>query len=177
MVAALQGRGTRPPNWGEGQGVRVLSYDVPDDPIKQPWPVEIAEETLHTIHNLQLLDVDGDRRDEIVLACWESVFLLDRGETGKWIRTKLGSGNQQSVPNMGASEVKIGWLESGLRYIATIEPWHGNQVVVYTRDATSYPGARLLVERGEAIRRVIAEPLQWGHAVWCGTWMTTRTTS
>ena len=34
-------------------------------------------------------------------------------------------------------------------------------------DATSYPGARLLVERGEAIRRVIAEPLQWGHAVWC----------
>ena len=106
-------------------------------------------------------------RDEIVLACWEGVFLLDRGETGKWIRTKLGSGNQQSAPNKGASEVKIGWLESGFRYIATIEPWHGNQVVVYTRDATSYPGARLLVERGEAIRRVIAEPLQWGHAVWC----------
>jgi len=74
------------------------------------------------------------------------VFLLDRGETGKWIRTKLGSGNQQSAPNKGASEVKIGWLESAFRYIATIEPWHGNQVVVYTRNATSYPGHRLHVE-------------------------------
>ena len=99
----LAARGTRPPNWGEGQGVRVLIYDVPDDPIKQPWPVEIAEETLHTIHNLQLVDVDGDRRDEIVLACWEGVFLLDRDETGKWIRTKPGSGNQQSAPNKGAA--------------------------------------------------------------------------
>jgi len=77
-AVTVQGRGTRPPNWGEGQGVRVLVYDVPDDPIKQPWPVEIAEETLHTIHNLQLVDVDGDRRDEIVMACWEGVFLLDR---------------------------------------------------------------------------------------------------
>jgi len=63
--------------------------------------------------------------------------------------------------------VKIGWLESGFRYIATIEPWHGNQVVVYTHDATSYPGAMLLVERGEASRRVVAQPLPWGHAVWC----------
>ncbi len=142
VVAALQGRGTKPPNWGEGHGVRVLVYDVPDDPVKQQWPVEIAEDTLHTIHNLQLVDVDGDRRDEVVLACWEGVFLLDRGETGKWTRTKLGSGNQQSKPNKGASEVKIGWLESGFRYIATIEPWHGNQVVVYTHDATSYPGCQ-----------------------------------
>jgi FG-GAP-like repeat len=167
VVAALQGRGTRPPNWGEGQGVRVLVYEVPDDPAKRPWPVEIADETLHTIHNLQLVDVDGDRRDEIVLACWEGVYLLDRDETGKWSRTKLGSGNQESTPFKGASEVKIGWLESGFRYIATIEPWHGNQVVVYTQDAMSNPGAKLVVERGEAIRRVIAEPLKWGHAVWC----------
>ena len=167
VVAALQGRGTKPPNWGAGQGVRVLVYDVPEDPVKQTWPVEIADETLHTVHNLQLVDVDGDHRDELVLACWEGVFLLDRGEDGKWTRTKLGSGNQESTPNKGASEVKVGWLESGFRYIATIEPWHGNQVVVYTRDATSYPGARTLVEPGESARRVIAEPLQWGHAVWC----------
>jgi hypothetical protein len=167
VVAPLQGRGTKPPNWGEGQGARVLLYDVPTDPISRPWPEEIADESLHTVHNLQLVDVDGDRRDEIVLACWEGVFVLDRGPGGKWTRTKLGSGNQSSAPNKGASEVKIGWLTSGFRYIATIEPWHGNQVVVYTHDATSYPGARALIERGEAIRRVIAEPLSWGHAVWC----------
>ena len=34
----------------------------------ESWPVEIAESSLHTIHNLQLLDIDGDHRDEIVAA-------------------------------------------------------------------------------------------------------------
>ena len=67
VVAPLQGRGTKGPNWGEGQGVRVLVYDVPEQPESKSWPVEVAESSLHTIHNLQLVDLDGDRRDEIVL--------------------------------------------------------------------------------------------------------------
>ena len=157
VVAALQGRGTKPPSWGQGEGVHVLVYDIPDDPTKQSWPVEIADQSLHTIHNLQLVDVDGDRRDEIVLACWEGVFLLDREENGRWVRTKLGSGNQQSAPNKGASEVKVGRTGSGTFFIATIEPWHGFQAVVYTPS------------QGQQLwhRQVIAEPLPWGHAVWC----------
>ena len=36
VVAPLQGRGTKGPNWGEGPGVRVLVYTVPDDPAEQP---------------------------------------------------------------------------------------------------------------------------------------------
>jgi hypothetical protein len=157
VVAPLQGRGAKAPNWGEGHGVRVLVYDVPDDPVKQPWPVEVAEETLHTIHSLQLVDLDGDHRDEVVLACWEGVFRLDRGEDGKWSRTKLGSGNQESSPSKGASEVKVGRTAAGSPFIATIEPWHGFQVVVYTPSAG----------QGLWNRKVIAEPVQWGHAVWC----------
>ena len=74
VVAPLQGRGTKGPNWGEGQGVRVLVFDVPADPAAKSWPSEIADDSLHTIHNLQLVDLDGDHRDEIVLACWEGVF-------------------------------------------------------------------------------------------------------
>jgi hypothetical protein len=156
VVAPLQGRGTRPPNWGLGQGVRVLVYDVPGDPTASSWPVEVADESLHTIHNLQLLDLDGDHRDEIVLACWEGVFRLDRDDGGKWTRTQLGSGNQQTAPNKGASEVKVGRLAGGQPIIATIEPWHGFQVVVYT------PAS------GHDLwnRTVVAQPLQWGHAVW-----------
>ena len=57
VVAPLQGRGTKGPNWGEGQGVRVLVYDVPPDPAKDAWPVEVADQSLHTIHNLQLVDL------------------------------------------------------------------------------------------------------------------------
>ena len=32
VVAPLQGRGTKGPDWGEGEGVRLLVYDVPADP-------------------------------------------------------------------------------------------------------------------------------------------------
>ena len=38
VVAPLQGRGTKPPNWGQGQGSRVLVHDIPDDPARQTWP-------------------------------------------------------------------------------------------------------------------------------------------
>jgi hypothetical protein len=167
VVAPLQGRGTRPPDWGQGQGARVLVYDVPANQSAEAWPAEVADDSLHTIHNLQLVDVDGDGRDEVILACWEGVYLLDRGETGTWSRTKLGSGNQASAPNKGSSEVKIGRLASGSRYIGTIEPWHGNQVVVYSHEGLTFSGGKLADGFGEALRQVIAEPLSWGHAVWC----------
>jgi hypothetical protein len=157
IVAPLQGRGTRGPNWGEGNGVRVLVYSVPEHPETDPWPVEVAADSLHTTHNLQAVDFDGDGVDEVVIAAWEGVFVLDRGADGQWTRTQLGTGNQQSTPNKGSSEVKVGRLADGRRYIATIEPWHGFQVVAYTP-----PSGRGLWDR-----HVVDEPLQWGHAVWC----------
>ena len=42
--------------------------------------------------------------------------------------------------------------------MATIEPWHGFQVVVYTPPKSG---------DGPWDRRVIDEPVAWGHAVWC----------
>jgi hypothetical protein len=163
VVAPLQGRGTKGPNWGAGEGVRVLVYDVPASPVADRWPVEVADSSLHTIHNLQLVDVDGDHRDEIVLASWEGVFALDRGSDGKWTKTQIGTGNQDSKPFKGSSEIKVGRLHGGTTYVATIEPWHGYQVVVYTTE----PRIGAVPARSDLwSREVIAEPLQWGHAVW-----------
>jgi hypothetical protein len=158
VVAPLQGRGTKGPNWGAGQGVRIMVFSVPDDPAKQPWPMEVADDSLHTVHNLQLLDFDGDGQDEVLLASWEGVFLLDRDSQGHWTKTQLGSGNQEASPSKGSSEIKLGRLAGGGRYIATIEPWHGFQAVVYTPPKSG---------QGLWDRRVVDEPLQWGHAVWC----------
>lgn len=163
VVAALQGRGTKGPDWGAGEGVRVVVYDVPEKPGVENWPAEIADSSLHTIHNLQLLDTNGDHRDEILAACWEGVFLLDRDPKKGWSKTRLGAGNQDTRPFKGASEVKLGRLRGGVPYIATIEPWHGFQVVVYTKDQGSSSASPA---PGLWSRQVIAEPLQWGHAVW-----------
>lgn len=159
IVAPLQGRETKGPNWADGKGVRILVYSVPAHPEKEPWPVEVADDTLHTVHNLQAIDLDGDGQDELVLAAWEGVFVLKRDRAGHWSKTQIGTGNQETTPFKGASEVKVGRLADGRRYIATIEPWHGFQVVVYTPPKGEKTG---LWER-----RVIDEPVEWGHAVWC----------
>ena len=58
----------------------------------------------------------------------------------------------------GAGEVKIGRFRSGRIYIATIEPWHGNQVVVYLPPT----------EKGDLWeRKVLDAKLKQGHALWC----------
>ncbi len=152
-----------------------MVYDVPEDPAQPEWPAEVADSSLHTIHNLQLIDLNGDGRDEVVVAAWEGVFVLERNVAGKWTRSQVGRGNQESSPSKGSSEVKVGRLQGGGSYIATIEPWHGYQVVVYTPPAASAdrspdadastPGARAPAPLWS--RTVIAEPVQWGHAVWC----------
>jgi hypothetical protein len=169
VVVPLQGRGTKGPNWGAGEGVRVLVHDIPENPADANWPVEVADSSLHTIHNLQLIDLNGDTRDEIVVAAWEGVFVLERDIAGRWTKTRVGTGNQESKPSKGSSEVKVGRVKNGGSYIATIEPWHGFQAVVYTppstpadRDAAAAAGPP-----PPWSRQVIAEPLQWGHAVWC----------
>jgi hypothetical protein len=94
---------------------------------------------------------------------FEGVSLLERGDDGRWQRHLIGTGNQETSPNRGASEIKLGRLATGKRYIATIEPWHGHQVVVYTEPEDTGPDAY----RQMWTRHVLDEQLAWGHAVWC----------
>lgn len=157
VVVPLQGRGTRGPNWGEGPGVKVRVYDFPADPTAPGWKSEVADDALHTIHNAQVVPA-GEGRNRIVVAAWEGVFALERSADGAWSRTKLGEGDQAGDPFKGVSEVKVGRLEDGSSYIATIEPWHGHQVVAYAPPKDGDPLWR---------RKVIAAPTKWGHAVWC----------
>jgi hypothetical protein len=161
IVVPLMGRGTTKPSFGE-RGVRVLAYDIPADPAQGPWEPKVLCDAVHVTHNFQVVDVDGDRRPEILLVSFEGVSLLERAADGAWKRTRVGTGNQETMPNKGASEIKLG-RAGGSDYIATIEPWHGHQVVVYTRPELARPAT------GEWLwtRRVLDEDLKWGHAVWC----------
>jgi hypothetical protein len=158
IVAPLQGRDTKGPNWNEGKGVRLLAFEIPADPFKDQWPSTLIDDRLHTTHNLQIFDFNKDGKDDLVVAGWEGVFLYYRAQ-GKFVRTVLGQGNQTSKPFKGASEVKVGTLRDGTKYVGTIEPWHGTQVVVYHFTGK---GKTRIPER-----QIIAEPLAWGHAVWC----------
>ncbi len=162
VVAPLQGRSTRGPDWGQGSGSRLMVLSIPNRPFDDPWPVEVVCDRLHAMHNLQVVDprrLSPSETCSILAAAWEGVFLFDRSADGTWRSSKLGSGNQLSRPNRGSSEVKLGKLLDGDTFLATIEPWHGSQFVVYWGDRIA--GAL------EKNRHVIGESVTWGHAVWC----------
>jgi hypothetical protein len=155
----LVGRGaTAKNNWTDGSPVRVTAYRIPADPAKDRWMPEVLDETLHTTHNFEAIDAVGRKGKDVLVASYEGVHLLSLSEK-KWKKRQLGVGNQDNPKsNRGASEIKYGKLKNGTRFIATIEPWHGNQVVVYTEPTK--PGDLW-------DRHMIDDHLRWGHGVWC----------
>ena len=160
IVAPLQGRGTKGPDWGNGEGSRIIAWEIPQRPFEDLWPSFPLSDQLHAVHNLQVINahqlvLSRHAVPAVLLASWEGVFL---GSADRSL-VKIGSGNQASSPNHGTSEVKLGHRRDGLPFVATIEPWHGNQFVVYQ-------GAKP-EEEFEMARHVIDESLALGHAVWC----------
>jgi hypothetical protein len=159
IAAPLMGRGsTGKANWMDGSPVRILSFRVPKDPIKDRWVPEPIDESLHVVHNFYPIHRHAAKGRDVLTASYEGVHRLSK-QGGKWSKQKLGTGNQDNPKgNRGASEIKMGSLGRGRDFIATIEPWHGNQVVVYTPPAKD----------GDLwTRHVIDDRLRWGHAVWC----------
>lgn len=159
IVSPLLGEGsTGPKNWMDGKPVKTAAYKIPKDPVKDRWEPIVLDETMHVIHNVWPIPATGRQGMDVLAASYEGVSLLHLGE-GKWKRTHLGTGNQEMpTKNRGASEIKQGMLKQKRPYIATIEPWHGNQVVVYTPPAEG---------KGLWNRHMIDDKLKWGHAVWC----------
>jgi hypothetical protein len=157
IVSPLMGRDTTKPSFSE-HGTPLIVYQIPADPVKGPWIPEVICDDVHVTHNFQVVEMTGDKQPEILLVSFEGVNLLERQKDGKWKRTLIGTGNQETSPNKGASEIKRGKLAGGGDYIATIEPWHGHQVVVYTRPTAA---GTLWT------RTVLDEDLKWGHAVSC----------
>jgi hypothetical protein len=152
----LMGRdATQKANWMDGRPVRITSYPIPANPEKpESWKPEVICEELHVAHNFCPLLTVPRKNEALLVANYEGVSTLQRdGE--KWVTSRIGEGNQANPKgNRGSSEIKQSGDKLGI--IATIEPWHGNQVVTYT------PG-----EPGKLWERhVVDEQLRWGHAVW-----------
>jgi hypothetical protein len=159
LSGPLMGRNsTATKNWMDGSPVRLTAYRIPRDPTRDRWIPEVIDESLHVMHNFWPTQFGKRGGLSVLTASYEGVHLISH-DGKKWARHKLGAGNQDNPRGWrGASEVKAGRLKGGLPFIATIEPWHGHQVVIYTPSKDS----KALWER-----RVIDDKLRWGHAVWC----------
>ena len=93
-------------------------------------------------------------REALLSASFLGVYEL-RFDNGLWKRTLLVKGDPAVWPKGGASEVVVGHLGRE-RFLATIEPWHGNNVVIYRQG------------KGAWTRHVIDETITDGHTIVAG---------
>lgn len=160
IVGPLKGRGTQPPGFDQ-TGIRLLAFVPPKDPASEAWEQRVLTEDLHVMHNFDVTDLDGDGSKDLVAASYEGVTWIELDADGRVELRRIGSGQEESPPARGASEIRHGKLASGRDYVATIEPWHGDKVVVYVAPENWQQQDRLWP------RMVLDEQLAWGHAVAC----------
>lgn len=141
----ILGVGAKPPEYASG--LAFTAYRIPASPNADPWESVILDDTLHVAHAMRVVSWDADARADILTASFEGVALIQSDTTGKaFTRTPIGSGDTSPRPKQGSSEVSLGTAGPN-RFIATIEPWHGNQVVVYTPEAASiFPWRREVID-------------------------------
>lgn len=143
--AALTGPHAEPPDFRDATPLVYYKPGV--------WKREsILPENNGLVHGIYVLDWDADGRDEILTAGFEGIHLFKFGTNGQWTRTALAQGAPDPWPKSGSSDVAVGRLGKE-RFLAAIEPWHGNQVAIYR-------------ERGGAWQRqVIDTSLVDGHTI------------
>jgi len=82
------------------------------------------------LHGIFITDWDGDGRDEILIGSFLGIHIYKYSPNGAWSRKEIARGDPDPWPKCGTSDITVGRLKHE-RFLATIEPWHGNQVVVY----------------------------------------------
>ncbi|MCX5646357.1 MAG: VCBS repeat-containing protein [Phycisphaerae bacterium] len=160
VVAPIMGRDAKAPLWDVG--VRLAFYRIPEPPTTEPWKPVVIDDQLTVLHGLCIVDWDRDGRDDILTASFEGVHLYQsqgQGDGISWKKTRLGSSEQTDPAKRGSSEIALGTLGGDdRRFLAAIEPWHGDKVVVYTPGST--PDALWQ-------RDVIDTTFNEGHALIC----------
>ena len=84
------------------------------------------------VHGLLVKPWDDPGQDAVFSASFIGVH-VHRFNDGEWNRRRLANGDPASWPRSGASEVEVG-RDGDRAFITTIEPWHGDQVVVYREE-------------------------------------------
>ena len=152
VVAPLHGRGNKD---GDGAGVKIQRYTPPAS-AGDEWTVQTIDDSLHKTHNFDPVQWDEDVAHELLVGGKEGWQMIN------WSREKSGYATEAlgSSEAGGAGEIRLGRLSAESRFVATVEPMHGNSLVLYQPPTSG--------TSGRWIRRVLDESLVDGHALACG---------
>jgi hypothetical protein len=126
--------------------VSIAFYRPPD--FKRETLTDTFTGLIHGIQPVTWPNVKG----QALLSAGFMGIHLHRFAAGKWDTTNLTKGDSQEWPKSGTSDTALGRLGS-TRIIGTIEPWHGNEIVVYTESGSTWS------------RRQIDDGITDGHAI------------
>ena len=118
----------------------------------------IADDIPGIIHRVRPVRWDPGSRDQFLLAGFEGITLYRATGTGDAMTFRkelISQGHVEAAPRLGASDVGVG-TSNGRRIVASVEPWHGNEVVVYTESGGTWQ------------RRVIFDQVGRGHEIAVG---------
>ncbi len=153
LCSSLMGRGTKAPEWWVGSGAAQFILRRPADPFTGRWEREPITSDLHVVHGVWPFDWEGDGQDEVLFAAYEGIFLYRRQAPGRWAGERLSEGHPGTGAMKGASDVRVGRLPGGRRYLVAIEPNHGPEAALYLQDGLSWK------------RRVLVEGHSGGHVL------------
>ncbi len=142
-VLPLHGRGNKN---NAGDGVKFLGYEWPWRDGARPVTIFGDSRNLHATHNF---DLQADQSS--LVATKEGVMQVDS-------RSSFAPLNA-----VGAGEVRSGRSGNGTRFIATVEPMHGNTLAVYRA-----PRPEESTMAWDKSRTVLDESLIQGHGLATG---------
>ena len=144
-----------PLNATTGDGIRLLAFPIPSDPHSDSWNPVVVDGSLNRAHNHWHLP--GTVATSTLVASQEGLTLIQRKADGGFDLKRIAAGASGATPaERGVGEVKDGRFAEQTM-LATIEPMHGNQVVVYLGDFRAT----------EPKRVVLDDSFRQGHAIWC----------
>ncbi|MDA2924919.1 VCBS repeat-containing protein [Acidobacteria bacterium AH-259-L09] len=139
--------------------VPLVYYYVPND-VQDEWKRLLIDDQLSgVLHRVRVVQWNEDKREELLTAGFDGIVLHQasgEGDQIHWENALLSRGHEEEPPRAGASDVAVGRLNKS-RMLASVEPWHGNEVVIYTQDTS-----------GRWQRRIIYDQLKEGHEVCVG---------
>ena len=114
----------------------------------------VADDIPGIIHRVRPVTWDSGKREQFLVASFEGIALYratGSGDAMKFEKQLLSPGHVEKAPRLGASDVGVG-QQDGKRFFASVEPWHGNEVVVYTEKGGTVGAPRHLRQGDERPR-------------------------
>ncbi len=161
VVVPLHGRGNKN---GEGEGVKVLAYQMPKNP-KDEWKSEVVSNEMHMMHNFDVVknpDNPDDEFEKLLLGGREGLSVTDTDEQG-WNYELAVSHPDYPSPLPGVGEIRMGVHPSmdDEMFVVSIEPMHGSTLALYTETGADS-------DEKTPRRDILDTTLDNGHALACG---------